>query len=217
MITLNREGDLLKRLPCLIVIIFVSFVSLGAWWDFGKSKKEKLSENKELHKEVISPKISETENSVLPAAKTEEPSVAAKPQAEVKTEKLAEHAPKTKSAKKSEKKSDAKAGKLYENREEVEKVQDELKDIISRTQQLQGQVQGNRVEIQNILQRAQIHERILRSIAVPAPVRLKSQVDAEELIKHEKVRIIAEQTQKTQQQLRAIQQVQSAAKTVKTS
>ena len=93
--------------------------------------------------------------------------------------------------------------------EEVERVQGELKEIINRTRQLQDQVKTNRSEIQQLLERAQIHERILRSITLPPPIPTKHQFDAEEIIKREKLRLIAEQTKQTQEQLRIIQQARS--------
>ena len=96
-----------------------------------------------------------------------------------------------------------------EQREDVEKIQGELKEVISRTSQLQNQVQGNRSEIQDILERAQIHERILRSMNTLRTTTAVSKIDADEIIRREKIRLIANETQRTQQQLRTIQQAQS--------
>lgn len=186
----NKNG--LKRLSCLTVILLFSFFSLGAWWDFGTPKKKEPSKDKEIPEWTAPSEISEPEPAGLPDEKES---------AETEDKEKAKD----------------KTGKITENREEVEKLQKDLKEVISRTQQLQGQVQGNRTEIQGILERAQIHERILRSMSVPRPIQLKSQVDAEELVKREKVRLIAEQTQRTQQQLRVIQQMKSIPKTPKTS
>ncbi|OGW87103.1 MAG: hypothetical protein A3C35_07005 [Omnitrophica bacterium RIFCSPHIGHO2_02_FULL_46_11] len=205
-----------KRVIYLSFVIIFSFFSLGAWWDLNKSKKEKSPANtvKEAPEETVSTLLPESSlgqseiatKTVAPAA--EEPPVQAEEQIEKPVEQI---------KKKGEKKVSDKFEETPESRGEVEKIQGELKDIIERTQQLQQQVRGNRDEIQKILQRAQIHERILRTMNVPGPVQLKSQIDTEEILKREKLRIISEQTQKTQQQLRAIQQMKSIAKVPKTS
>ncbi|MBI4368108.1 MAG: hypothetical protein HY588_01800 [Candidatus Omnitrophica bacterium] len=92
------------------------------------------------------------------------------------------------------------------NPAEINRIQKDLREIINRTRQLQSQVKNNRTEMQSILQRAQIHERILQEITVPPrPIQTKTQLDPEEVVKLEKLRLISEQTRETQEKLRQIQ------------
>lgn len=89
--------------------------------------------------------------------------------------------------------------------EDAEKIQDELQQIISRTRQLQEQVKGDRSEIREILERAQIHQRILKGITIPKPIQSKQQINQDDIIAREKMRLIAQQAQITQRQLKTIQ------------
>ena len=89
--------------------------------------------------------------------------------------------------------------------EDVEKINDELKQIISRTQQLQNQVRDDRSEIRQILERAQIHQRILKGITIPKLVQSKQQINQDYILAQEKMRLIAQQAHQTQEQLKTIQ------------
>lgn len=98
----------------------------------------------------------------------------------------------------------------------VAKIQDELNEIVSRSRQLQGQVRDDRNEIQEILERTQIHQRILKTITIPKTVQQRPSIaNAENVIAREKMRLIAQQALQTQEQLKAIQATKtfSAAKT----
>ena len=99
--------------------------------------------------------------------------------------------------------------------EDIEKIQTDLKQIIERTQQLQTQVQGDRSEIQQILERAKIHQRILTSISIPQPIQSKQQINQNDILAREKMRLIAQQVHQTQEQLKAVQssKLVSASKT----
>ena len=100
--------------------------------------------------------------------------------------------------------------------EDIEKIQTDLKQIIERTQQLQTQVRGDRSEIQKILEQAKIHQRILTSITIPQPIQSKQQINQNDIIAREKMRLIAQQVHQTQEQLKAVQNsklVSSASKT----
>lgn len=89
--------------------------------------------------------------------------------------------------------------------ENVEKIQSDLQQIISRTQQLQTQVIQNRSEIKGILERAQIHQRILKGITVPKPIQSKDLINPDAIVAREKMRLIAQQAQQAQEHLKAIQ------------
>ena len=100
-------------------------------------------------------------------------------------------------------------------REEVEGIQKDLKEIIDRTHELQNQVKGNRLEIQRILDRTRIHERILRTMDLPRPIPTKQLFNADAIVKREKLRLIAEQARQTRERLQVIQQVQALNKAPK--
>ena len=175
----------------VIAIVFFSILSLGAWWDGGKNKSKKEAPKKETPKiEVIKVEAKE--------AGKEEPG-----------EKQAQQQETAQGEKESKVVATAITLNSEEQKKEIERIQKELNDIINRTQQLQNQVKDNRTEIQSILQRAQIHERILRDITLPQPVQMKYQINPDEILKQEKLRLIGEQTRQTQEQLRVIQQTRS--------
>jgi len=89
--------------------------------------------------------------------------------------------------------------------EDIERIQEELKQIISRTQQLQTQVKDDRAEVKEILERAQIHQKILSGITIPKPIQSKQQINQTDIISREKMRLIAQQARMTQEQLKVIQ------------
>jgi hypothetical protein len=90
-------------------------------------------------------------------------------------------------------------------------IQKELSEIIDRTTKLQNEIKGNRTEVLKIMERAQIHNQILKTIKVPQPVTPVAyrQIDAQELVQREKLRLIAEQTRRAQQQLEIIQRTRA--------
>jgi hypothetical protein len=151
----------------LLAIIFLSSLSLGAWWEFGKPKEEPAKTQ------------TETKSSQPNQAQTQ-----AAPQ-KAKTEK--DEAPNPAPI-------------------EVANVQRELSEIIDRTSKLQNDVQVNRIEVLTIMERAKIHDRILKTIKVPQPVKMPVKtVDADAIVKQEKLRLIAAQTRQAQKQLETIQ------------
>ena len=89
--------------------------------------------------------------------------------------------------------------------EDADKIHEELKQIIARTQQLQKQVGSDRNEIRLILERAQIHEQILKNIKIPKPIQSKQQINRDDIIAREKMRLIAVQAHQTQEHLKALQ------------
>ena len=207
LLTDQAKKDYLGR---WIVILVLALLSLGAWWGGSETKKnvsntqhqaEHLS--KAAHESMPLSKIDQKADQ---QPKTEEKKVDESPSKALPQEKLI-----------AEKNKDAdEALKVVSpgtQKEEAEKIQGELKEIINRTQQLQTQVKNNRLEIQSMLERARIHERILRNITLPPPTPTRQQFDIEEMIKREKLRLIAEQAMQTQKQLRIIQQARLLSKT----
>ncbi|GEM_PF-6021220 len=93
--------------------------------------------------------------------------------------------------------------------EDVNKIQEDLKQIIVRSQELQAKARDNRSEISQILERAQIHQQILKGITLPKPILSKNQLDQNNILAREKIRLISEQAQQTQQQLKTIQTMRS--------
>ena len=211
----------------LITILILASLSLGAWWGGGGGKKEKNGSSS-----VQSPKKqpSEVAKESVSLLKVEQKNEQPKVEEKKSDEGLSKPSPQKKLTPEHTKDvSTVPKGVLgpEKNEKEPEKIQSELKEIINRTQQLQTQVKNNRVEIQNILERARIHEQILRNITLPPSIPTKQQLNPEAIINREKVRLIAEQARQTQEQLRAIQQVhllnkatqvaQNEAKTPKSS
>ena len=179
------SGEVWKAnyLWCLLVILVFSFFSIGAWWGSDKPKKEPQKKT-----------VSE------PAFEVIRPEPVSQPVSEIKPPQLSSAKPKE---------IEPPAVVSGKQLEEIKRIQEELKQIIDRTHKLQADVKENRSEVQNIMERAQIHERILQNIAVPRQTQTVSPVIADEIVKREKLRLIAEQTQRTQQRLRVIQQTRS--------
>ncbi len=188
----------------LIAIILLGFFSMGAWWGGGKAKKEKQPSQTTLDTEkslIPSESKSELQNKTEAQDSNVKPT---EPQIGSTVKQTSDNV-----EKKVPVEGSSEPVATGRQKEEVEKIQGELKEIIHRTQQLQDQVKNNRSEIQQILQRAQIHEQILRSITLPPSVPTRQQIDAEEIVRREKLRLIAVQTKQTQDQLRVIQQARS--------
>ncbi|MBI3999551.1 MAG: hypothetical protein HY351_02960 [Candidatus Omnitrophica bacterium] len=184
----SRRKQKLETLRLLFVVFFAVF-SVAAWWD-GKKEKENEKGNEKENEKVV---LSQPANQPL----THEG-------IQVKTVSIQKPPPLPKGL--SEAQMQLIKKQSERQREEVARIQSELKEIINRTQYLQNQVKDNRFEIQNILERTRIHERILKNITVPRPIQSKQQIDAEEIVRMEKLRLIAVQARETQAQLRTIQQ-----------
>jgi len=173
----------------LLIIFSLSFLSVGAWWDRGKDKPKEGALKKEATAvEIIKVEAKEIEKEEPGEARLQEVGEGQKERTVVATKVVLDP---------------------EEQKKEVERLREELNDIINRTQQLQNQVKDSRSEIQGILERAQIHERILRDITLPQPVQMRYQINSDAILKHEKLRLISEQARQTQQQLRVIQQARS--------
>ena len=89
--------------------------------------------------------------------------------------------------------------------ENADKIHSELKQIISRTQELQKQIRTDRSEINEIMERAQIHQKILKGITIPKPIQSKQQINRDDIIAREKMRLIALQAHQSREYLKAFQ------------
>ena len=98
----------------------------------------------------------------------------------------------------------------------MDEIQGELSQIITRTNQLQGQVTGQRAEVYKILETARIHERLLQTMKVASPVQNRQQVNVDDLLRREKLRLLAEQTQQTQKQLEVLERTRALQQTSQT-
>ncbi len=174
------------EISLLIFVMILSFLSVAAWWDWNKEKKK--------------------ESAPRPAPTQSAPDKTVLPDENIPPEFL----PLKKNKKEIQEQN---ADDTERQREEVTRIQTELKDVISRTRLLQDQVKDNRVEIQKILDRAKIHEQILKNITVPRPVPARQPMDADEIVRREKLRLIALEASKTQDQLRTIQQARTVRAT----
>ena len=196
-----------------LLVFLCALLSLGAWWNFEKTtKRDQGAENIQQPSQtqlIVSKGQDEPERLAdADSAKVGEArsNVTLTPRPPQETREI-------QNKKRVEVKKKTVQGELYESpkrqQEEVEKTKAELEEIIGRTRQLQERVQDNRSEIQKILERAQIHERILKSISIPQSIPTKYQINTDEIVKQEKLRLIAEQARQTQEQLRIIQQTKS--------
>ena len=173
-----------KELTALFLCALLSF---GAWWNSGKSKTEQRKEQKS-QTDLSSKTLTST---TLKGSETTS---------------FDDSLP-LPSAKETE---ESEGSTTLEQQEDVEKIQEELKEIIDRTRQLQQQVKDNRSEIQKIMERAQIHEQILKNISIPRQV--NTRFTSDQIVQREKLRLIAEQARQTQQQLRVIQTASAVSK-----
>jgi hypothetical protein len=161
-----------------LFLYFIAFLSVSAWWDFGKPKKESPAPTAPKSSEQVTvPELEQEPKASEEKAKQEE-SASASPSPAAKA--------------------------LPEG---VEQIQTELKQIIDRTNVLRAQAQVDRAETAKILERAQIHERILRTITLPPaqPVPIRQVINVDDVARREKIRLIADQTKKTQDRLRILE------------
>jgi len=173
------------RLQHLFLILLLTVFSLGAWWDFGKPKKEEPKKEQPSFLSQLQQQFGPKKDQ--PAKQAESESQGTAP--EFKAETLEGDLPPS---------------------VEAANVQKELSEIIDRTSKLQDQVKDNRAEVLQIMERAKIHENILKTIKVPQPVATPVKVvDAEAIVQREKLRLIAEQTKRAQEQLEIIQRTRS--------
>jgi hypothetical protein len=190
-----------KVIPTMMILLFGSF-SLGAWWDFGQSK-QKTTKTEESQK---SPWWSKQENKQTKQAVTEQPVIRAETLAPPVIEKKS---PATEKINQKELAEQTMTGSASKGGSGVEQIRQELSQIVQRTKTLQNQVQGNRTQIHKIMERAQMHEKILRRMKVAQPVSIREQTNVEEILKAEKIRLIAEQSQRSRNQLRIIEQAKA--------
>lgn len=112
----------------------------------------------------------------------------------------------------------AEALKPEDREKEIAQIEGELKDILEKTTALQESVGANRAEIQKIVERARIHNQILKTIRIPKPVRTGAEARIDHVLAAEKVRVIGDQARRTQQQIRILEQTrraQAASKVVR--
>ena len=183
------------RLYQIVAVFFFALVSLGAWWGGNKAQKEIQKDKTQQLKLSAMPQNSVATSEKGPSKSGDVKAPIPQNESTVKKDKDAQGIPVVMVP--------------VKQQEEVEAIKGELKEIIVRTRQLQDQVKNNRSDIQHILERAQIHQQILRNITLPPPVIAKQQIDPEVIVRREKLRIIAEQAKQTQEQLRIIQQARS--------
>lgn len=189
-----------RGVKSFLLLLLCVFLSVGAWWDLGRStKKEK---DREKAATTASVKRDQAQSNLAVTSEPEE------------TEEITGE---ERIGVKKRTPQDELDLSPKKQQEEAAKIKADLDDIIERTRQLQARVQDDRSEIQKIMERAQIHERILRSISIPQPIPTKYQVNADEIVKQEKLRLIAEQARQTQEQLRIIQQAKSLGSSVRSA
>ena len=201
----------------LFLIFFSAALSLGAWWDLGKPKKEEPKKN--------SPSVSQTsqqpdraKNQSTNEQTVERKETGSEPQkqiqkpileVEIPTPGLKANLPPIPVAPKILPVEPIVSAKVP-TPAELAQIQKDLNDIIVRSSKLQDEVKENRTEVLQIMERAKIHESILKTIKIPQPVKMPVKVvDADAIVQREKLRLIAEQTRQAQKQLETFQRTRS--------
>ena len=92
------------------------------------------------------------------------------------------------------------------------RVQKQIKDIIKVHEQLKLQYQEQASEIQRITEQAKIHQKILKDLEQERK-KIESPVDAKEILRQEKIRMIIQETQKNQSYINGLNQKEKIQKT----
>src|SRR3989338_434894 len=96
---------------------------------------------------------------------------------------------------------------------DIIRVQNELKNIIERTKVLQEQVQNDRAKVKDVLDRAQIHHKILGDLSkeplIPSGEKIED-AGIDRALKEEKLKIFSAQVEESENELRNIESTNSA-------
>ena len=209
-----------KNVTFLILVVFLSSLSLGAWWNSGQTKEEKAKKQSDVSSGV-EPKILEASvrsqdivrNQPIVSRPAEIQKVV--PEAnqislpQVPSQTTLPNLPPLPKVPKAVPINEPLPSVKVPVPEDMIKLQSELSEIITRSSKLQNEVKENRAQIHEIMERAKIHENILKTIKAPQLVKVPTPIDADAIVQREKLRLIAEQTKQAQQQLETIQRTQS--------
>ncbi len=89
---------------------------------------------------------------------------------------------------------------------DVKKIQDQIQNMIKVNEALKVRYANQAAKIQRISEQARIHERILKQLAaVDSRKSARGAMDAQEILKQEKIRLITEQTKRNQEILDNLQ------------
>ncbi len=94
--------------------------------------------------------------------------------------------------------------------EQVKKIEKEIQDVIKVSSMLKTKMQDDRAKIQQIMERTKIHEQIMHNLSrdqVLTPP-LTPTIKVEDLLRNEKIRLIAEESRRSHDQLQLIKQRQ---------
>ncbi len=186
--TSQNKNHLATRIT---LIVLISMLSLG-FWNFGRPKPEPEKKTDSKASEVPSEtaprevKVRPMERSTADAGR------------KIEEEKRSEITPDTVIQP---------AGTATKD-PDIPAIEKELQGIITRTHHLQRSMHGDRSEIEKIMSRAQVHERILRNLAATPPVNVQQTQragDIEAALQREKLRLLAEQVDKAQATLNVIE------------
>lgn len=181
------------RWTTLVIILGAAFLATGFWWD--SKKEEKTGETPSAPKSQEPVSASASPKTVAPGKKEREVKITPLRPSAIRAQK-----------------EDFEVSKG--DREEVEKIQNELKEVVTRTQELQAQAKTERSEISEIMERARIHEQILRNMSIPKPIVVSQRINVDEVLRREKLRLIAEEASRVQRQLRAVEAARAAERTM---
>jgi hypothetical protein len=99
--------------------------------------------------------------------------------------------------------------------EEREQLGKELKQVLKLTKLLKTQVQEDRLRVAEIIERTKIHQDIVKRMNAPKKYVDPQVVGVDQLLRNEKIRLIAEQSRRSQKQLQVMKKRQ-ALKPIKT-
>lgn len=84
------------------------------------------------------------------------------------------------------------------------RIQRQISEMIKVHEQLKLRYQSQAAEIQRIAEQAKIHQRILQDLEKQRRVTAKETLDAQEILRQEKIRMIIQETQKNQSYLNGL-------------
>ena len=102
------------------------------------------------------------------------------------------------------------SGEEPANQEQIKKIEKEIQDVIKVSSMLKTKMQDDRAKIQEIMERTKIHEQIMHNLSrdqVLTPP-LTPTIKVEDLLRNEKIRLIAEESRRSHDQLQLIKQRQ---------
>ena len=94
---------------------------------------------------------------------------------------------------------------------EISRVQNQIQKVIQLNETLKTRYHNQAGEIDRISEQARIHQRILNNLTVPPRPSL-APIDAQEILRQEKIRVISSETQRNQEFLQNLERTRRASR-----